>query len=169
MSSVTLGSLIGFDLEEQFQNFDLTEVQQVLVELQSTEVIDLAHAENLQRLSLRGADILSEYIGRMIKTVSYLESQLNKIKNKAALDYKTPDGKTTMDLRKFAAEASPEVEEINIKLAKAKAGKAVLEKKFDILIKSHHYYKDMALGYKKTIVGHGNINPSREKIAEGWE
>ena len=97
------------------------------------------------------------------------QSQLNKIKNKAALDYKTPDGKTTMDLRKFAAEASPEVEEINIKLAKAKAGKAVLEKKFDILIKSHHYYKDMALGYKKTIVGHANINPSREKIAEGWE
>jgi hypothetical protein len=169
MSQHTLGSLIGADLEEKFQNFDLTEVQELLSELQSTDVIDLAHAENLQRLSLRGADILSEYMGRMIKTVGYLESQLNKVKNKVALEYKTADGKTTMDLRRFAAEASPEVEEINTKLAKAKAGKLVLDKKFDILIRSHHYYKDLASGYKKTIVGQSNINPTREKMPEGWE
>lgn len=169
MNTQTLGNLIGSELEEHFQSFDLTEIQEVLIELQSTEVIDLAHAENLQRLALRGADILSEYLGKMVKTVSYLESQLNKIKNKAALEYKVQDGKTTMDLRKFAAEASPEVEEVNIKLAKAKAGKLVLEKKYDILIRSHHYYKDLAAGYKKTILGHTSINPTREKAPEGWE
>lgn len=164
----TLGAMIGSDMEENFQSFDLSEVQEILMSLQSTEVIDIAHAEDLQRKSLRGADIICEFLGRIIKTTSYLESQLNKVKNKAALEYKAEDGKTTMEMKKMASETSPEVEVASAKLARAKAGKSVLEKKYEILIRTHHHYKDLALGYKKSIVGQSNINPAR-KVAEGWE
>ena len=41
-------------------------------------------------------------------------------KNKAALNYKSPDGsKVTMEMRKFFCECAPEVEELQEKLAKA--------------------------------------------------
>ena len=46
---VRLGDFLGSELEENFADFDLTEIQQVLVQLQSTDAIDLAHAELLQK------------------------------------------------------------------------------------------------------------------------
>jgi len=163
---VRLGDLLGDDLEEEFVNFDLTEIQQVLMKLQYTEAIDLAHAELLQQQALRGADILTEYLGKIVKTVGYLESKVNSTKNKVSLDYQAPDGsRTTADMRKWAGESSPEVEEVQIRLAKAKASKMVLEKKYDILIRSHHHYKDIAAGLRKTILGYG----VPAKIPEGWE
>ena len=42
---VRLGDLLGDELEEEFVNFDLTEIQNVLMRLQYTDAIDLAHAE----------------------------------------------------------------------------------------------------------------------------
>jgi len=56
---VRLGDYLGNELEEDFVNFDLTEIQQVLSQLQSTDAIDLVHAELLQQQALRGADILT--------------------------------------------------------------------------------------------------------------
>lgn len=163
---VRLGDLLGDELEEEFVNFDLTEIQQVLSKLQYTDAIDLAHAELLQQQALRGADILTEYLGKIVKTVGYLESKVNSTKNKVSLDYQAPDGsRTTADMRKWAGESSPEVEEVQIRLAKAKASKMVLEKKYDILIRSHHHYKDIAAGLRKTILGYG----APAKIPEGWE
>ena len=140
---VRLGDLLGDELEEEFVNFDLTEIQNVLMRLQYTDAIDLAHAELLQQQALRGADIIAGYLGKMVKTVGYLESKVNSVKNKAALNYQDPNGnKTTSDMKKWFSESSPEVEEVQIKLAKAKASKSVLDKKYDILIRSHHHYKD---------------------------
>lgn len=163
---VRLGDLLGDELEEEFVNFDLTEIQNVLSKLQDTNAIDLAHAELLQQQALRGADILTEYLGKIVKTVGYLESKVNSTKNKVSLDYQAPDGsRTTADMRKWAGESSPEVEEVQIRLAKAKASKMVLEKKYDILIRSHHHYKDIAAGLRKTILGYG----TPAKIPEGWE
>lgn len=163
---VRLGDLLGDELEEEFVNFDLTEIQQVLSKLQYTDAIDLAHAELLQQQALRGADILTEYLGKIVKTVGYLESKVNSTKNKVSLEYQAPDGsRTTADMRKWAGESSPEVEEVQIRLAKAKASKMVLEKKYDILIRSHHHYKDIAAGLRKTILGYG----APAKIPEGWE
>ena len=166
---VRLGDLLGDDLEEEFISFDLTEIQQVLSKLQYTDAIDLAHAELLQQQALRGADILTEYLGKIVKTVGYLESKVNSTKNKVSLDYQAPDGsRTTADMRRWAGESSPEVEEVQIRLAKAKASKMVLEKKYDILIKSHHHYKDIAAGLRKTILGY--TPPTiQDKIPEGWE
>ena len=101
----------------------------------------------------------------MVKTVGYLESKVNSVKNKAALNYQDPNGnKTTSDMKKWFSESSPEVEEVQIKLAKAKASKSVLDKKYDILIRSHHHYKDIAAGLRKTILGY-----SVSKIPEGYE
>jgi len=166
---VRLGDLLGDELEEEFISFDLTEIQQVLSKLQYTDAIDLAHAELLQQQALRGADILTEYLGKIVKTVGYLESKVNSTKNKVSLDYQAPDGsRTTADMRRWAGESSPEVEEVQIRLAKAKASKMVLEKKYDILIKSHHHYKDIAAGLRKTILGY--TPPTiQDKIPEGWE
>lgn len=170
--SIKLSDFLGTNLEENFLDFDFTEIQQVLSKLQETDAIDLSHAELLQQQALRGADILTEYLGKIIKTVGYLEAKVNSTKNKVSLNYQAPDGaKTTADMKKWAGEASIEVEEIQIKLAKAKASKMVIEKKYDILIKSHHHYKDMATGMRRTILGYsgGGGKSSEEKTPEGWE
>lgn len=168
--TVTLGDLLGQQLEEEFSNFDLTEIQDVLSNLRDLSAIDLAHAELFQQQTLRGADMIAEYLGKMVKTVSYLESKVSSLKNKAALDYVAPNGKSTMDLKKMAGETSPEVTVLGESLAKAKGAKSILEKKYDILIKSHHHYKDISAGLRKTILGYSvPSNNELNKPAEGWE
>jgi hypothetical protein len=165
--SIKMSDFLGSQVEEDFLSFDMTEIQEVLAKLKETDPIDLAHAELLQQQALRGADILVEYLGKIVKTVGYLEAKVSNVKNKAALEYKAPDGaRTTIDMRKFAAEASPEVEAAQIKLARAKATKLVLERKFDLLVRSHHYYKDLTAGLRRTILGYpvSSIN-----IPEGYE
>lgn len=162
---VRLGDLIGANPEEDFRNFDLTEVQQVLGNLRETDAIDLAHAELLQQQALRGADILAEYMSKMVKTVAHLEAKVNSIKNKVSLDYTAPGGaRTTVDMKKWAAECSPEVTTALEKLAEAKGGKVALEKKFDIMVRSHHHYKDIAQGLRRTILGFAPV-----KVPEGYE
>lgn len=153
----TLGDIIGTQLEEEFVNFDLTEIQDILANLQETDAIDLAHAEMLQQKALRGADVISEYLAKLIKTTSYLESKVNSVKNRISLDYNAPEGiRTTIEMRKWAGESSSEVEELSIKVARAKGSKSILEKKYDILIKLHHHYKDMAAGLRKSVLGYNN-------------
>jgi hypothetical protein len=170
MEKVYVKDLVGEELEEEFLHFDLTEIQQVLAKLQYTEAIDLPHAEVLQQQSLRGADILCEHLSKLVKTVSYLEGKLNSVKNKAALNYTSPDGsRVTMEMRKFYAESAPDVEELQEKLAKAKASKTLLEKKFDIIMKSHYYYRDVAAGLRKTILGYSLPAVTAEPVPEGWE
>ena len=165
---VRLGDLLGSNPEEDFRNFDLTEVQQVLAQLQGTDAIDLAHAELLQQQALRGADILAEYMAKMVKTVSHLEAKVNSTKNKVSLEYLAPDGsRTTTDMRKWAAECSPEVSTAIEKLAEAKGGKVALERKFDIIIKAHHHYKDIAAGLRRTILGYSST--TTEPTPAGYE
>jgi len=166
---VRLGDLLGNELETDFQNFDLSEVQQVLEYLRDTDAIDLVHAEMLQQRALRGADILTEYLGKLTKTVGYLETKVASTKNKVSLEYKASDGaRTTLDMKKWAADVSPEVEAVQIKLAEAKGSKLFLERKYEILIKAHHHFKDIAQGLRRTIVGYsqGTIG---DKIPEGYE
>lgn len=168
MSKIRLESLIGSENEEDFSNFDLTEIQEILSNLRDIDAIDLSHAELLQQQALRGADILSEFLGRMIKTTSYLESKVSALKNRASLDYVSPNGKTTAEMKKWGGEADPLVEEMQVKLAKAKGSKVLLEKKYDILIRLHHHYKDIAVGLRKTILGY-SVSKENNKSADGWE
>ncbi len=165
---VRLGDLLGSNPEEDYRNFDLTEVQQVLIQLQYTDAIDLAHAELLQQQALRGADILAEYMAKMVKTVSYLEAKVNSVKNKVSLEYVAPDGaRTTVDMKKWAAECSPDVTAAIEKLAEAKGAKVALERKFDIIVKAHHHYKDIAAGLRRTILGYNSV--TTDKVPEGYE
>lgn len=165
---VSLGDLLGDQLEEDFITFDMTEIQEVLMKLQETDAIDLAHAELLQQQSLRGADILIEYLGKIVKTVGYLEAKVNRTKNAVSLAYTAPEGRTTAEMKKWAGESSPEVEEVQIKLAKAKGSKIVLERKYEILVKSHHHFKDIAAGMRRTILGYSS-GGSTDKTPEGYE
>jgi len=166
MKNTTLGDLLGTELEEEFIKFDLTEIQDILSNLQSTNAIDLGHAEELQQKALRGADIISEYLAKLVKTTSYLESKVNSVKNKISLEYVAPEGtRTTIEMRKWAGESAPEVEELAIRVAKAKGSKSILEKKYDILIKLHHHYKDIATGLRKTVLGYNQVKSSDN----GWE
>jgi hypothetical protein len=154
---VRLGDVLGVNSVEDFRNFDLTEVQQVLEHLKETDAIDLAHAEFLQQQSLRGADILADHLAKMVKTVAHLEAKVNSVKNRVSLEYVAPDGaRTTVDMKKWAAECSPEVTEAIEKLADAKGGKIALERKFDIIVKAHHHYKDIAAGLRRTILGYSS-------------
>lgn len=161
----TLGNLLTDSLEDEFNDFNLTEIQEVLQHLASTDAIDLPHAESLQQRALRGADIVSEYLGRLVKTTAYLESQVSSAKNKASLSYISDQGKTTAEMKKWAGESSPEVEKIAARLARAKGAKSVLEKKYDILVKSHHHYKEIAAGLRRTVLGYTLSAPSNEP----WE
>lgn len=166
-NTITLGSLIGDQLEDEFANFDLTEIQTTLASLQREEAIDLSHAEQLQQRALRGADIITEHLAKLVKTTSYLESKLNSTKNKASLEYQAPEGaRTTIELKKWAGEVSPEVEVIAIKLSKAKGAKSILEKKYDILIKLHHHYKEIATGLRRSVLGYGNHSNNSETNEE---
>ncbi len=164
---VRLGDLLGNEMEVNFQDFDLTEIQQVLDNLKDIDAIDLAHAEALQQQALRGADILTEYLAKIVKTVGYLEARVQSTKNKVSLEYQAPDGaKTTLDMKKWAADVSPEVDEVQKKLATAKGSKLYLERKYEILIKSHHHFKDIAAGLRKTILGY---SLPADKVPEGYE
>src|ERR1700683_5243350 len=148
----TLGDMLGQSLEEDFATFDLTEINAVLSNLRNTNAIDIAHAEQLQQQALRGADILSEYIGKLVKTVSHLEGKMSSTKNRAALEYKPEGGKATADMRRNAGEASPEVQDCNHRLARAKGAREMMVRKYDILIKSHHAYKELTASMRKGIV-----------------
>lgn len=147
----SLSSLIGVSNEENFLDFDLTEIQTVLADLKNENPIDLAHAESMQQKTLRGADVCAEFLGKLQKTTSYLESKINTLKNKIAMEYDPGDKvKVTMDMRKFAAESHPDVEDLQVKLSKAKGSKLVLEKKYELLIKQHHFLKEISMGLRKT-------------------
>lgn len=145
---------MGPGVEDNFDDFDITEIQEVLSVLRNTDPIDLAHAELVSQQCLRCADILSEYLGKLTKTLSYLESSYSAAKNQASLDYEAPAGRTTAEMKKWAGEVAPEVKAAAIKLAKAKGSKAALDKKYEILLKAHHHYKDIASGMRKTILNY---------------
>lgn len=165
---VRLGDLLGDTMEEEFVNFDITEIQQVLDNLRDIDAIDLAHAELLQQQSLRAADILVEYLAKIVKTVAHLEAKVNSTKNRVSMDYTTPDGsRVTLDMRKWAAEVSPEVVEVQDRLAKAKGSKVFLERKYEILVKAHHHFKDIASGMRKTILGYSS--GTSEPTPPGYE
>ena len=163
---VKLGDFLGSQDEEDFLEFDMTEIKEVSESLQYTEAIDLAHAELLQQQALRGADIIIGYLGKVVKTIGYLEARVNSVKNRVSLEYKAPEGKTTTDMKIWAANCSTDVEDIQNRLSAAKASKMVLDKKYDILIKSHHHWKDIAQGLRKTILGYGQI---KEEAVPGYE
>lgn len=166
---VRLGDFLGTEAEENFMDFDLSEVEEVLRNLRDIDAIDLAHAETLQQQALRGADIITGYLGKMVKTVGYLEAKVNSTKNKVSLEYRDPDGsRTTIDMKKWAGESSPEVEKVQIKLANAKGSKLVLDRKYEILIKSHHHFKDIASGIRKTILGYSQ-STTNEPVPNGYE
>lgn len=165
---VRLKDFLGENLEEEFLNFDLTEIQEVLEGLKQTDIIDIAHAELLQLQALRGADILTEYLAKIVKTVSYLESLVSSTKNKVSMNYTAPDGaRTTLDMKKWAGEVSQEVLEVQERLASAKGSKVFLEKKYDILIKLHHHFKDIAGGLRKSILGYSL--GTTDRTPEGYE
>lgn len=166
---VRLGDFLGSELEENFSNFDLTEIEEVLIHLHETDAIDLSHAELLQQQALRGADVLTGYLGKIVKTISYLETKVNSTKNRISLEYTAPEGRTTVEMKKWAGEVgSPELEQWQIKLGSAKGSKLVLERKYEILVKAHHHYKDIAQGLRRTILGYSPATAS-EKIPEGYE
>lgn len=165
---VRLGDLLGNDLEVDFESFDLYEIQQVLDSLKDITAIDLPHAELLQQQALRGADVLIEYQAKIVRTVGYLEAKVNSTKNKVSMEYQAPDGaRTTLDMKKWAGETSPEVEKVQIKLASAKGAKLYLDRKYEILVKAHHHFKDIAAGMRKTILGYSS--GAAEKTPEGYE
>lgn len=154
MSQITLGQLLGNNDVESFEEFDLTEVQKVLKSLAIEDPIDIAHAEYLQQRSLYGAELLIDLSAKMVKTVGFLESKMNSLKNKCALEYKSTDDKVrvTAEMRKNASECDPRVEELSYILAKAKGAKLAIEKKLDLILKTHYHFKEVAQNHKQGII-----------------
>lgn len=157
--------LVGEDFDDSFMEWDMSDVQELVSALQDTSIPDVAHAESLAQKALRCADILSEYLSKIVKVIHHLDSRVSSKKNKAALDYEDDNKKVTMEMRKMAGECSPEVEKLNDTLARAKGTKAVLEKKYDIVIKAHHNFKEIGAGYRKSILGY---NPASNNNKDTW-
>jgi hypothetical protein len=166
--TISLGDLIGYELEEQFFSFDLTQVEAILSQLAEPVPSDIAHAETAQQAALRAADILATYLAKMVKHVSYLESSLNSTKNKVSLEYSASEGRTTMEMKKWAAESSPEVDKIQIALARAKGSKLFLEKKYDLLIRQHHHLKDISSGMRRNMPSVHSTIPHQESADNEW-
>lgn len=157
--SQVLSDLIGNTFEDEFAEFDLSEIQQVLASLKTDQpIVDVAKCEWFQQKALRGADIITEYLGKVVKLTSHFESKVNSLKNKAALEYTAKEGRTTAEMKKQAGECSPDIEPWLEKLAKVKAAKVVLEKKYDILIRTHYFYKEIATGMRRGIISIPNGN-----------
>ena len=97
-------------------------------------------------------------------TISILEAKVTAAKNKASLEYKALEGKTTADMKKYAGESDPEVERLQIRLGRAKGAKQAISSKYEILLKAHHHFKDLALGYRQ-----GNKMVAPNKPSPGWE
>lgn len=149
---VTVKDIIGNGFDDEFEDFDMTEIQELVSELQSNQLPDLASSEYMMQRSLRCADLIGEYLCKLVKLVSYYEALANKTKYAVALAYEDPKGgKTTQEAKKWAGESSVELLEIEIKIAKIKGAKAVLEKKFEIVIRMFHSIKDMASGMRKSL------------------
>jgi hypothetical protein len=166
---VKLGDFVSTELEENFSDFDMSEIEQVLVNLKETDAIDLAHVELLQQQALRGADVVAGYLGKMVKIIGFLETKVNSTKNKISLEYTAPEGRTTMEMKKWAGEVgSPELEQWQDKLGSAKGSKLVLDRKYEILVKAHHHFKDIAQGLRRTILGYSS-STTADKVPEGYE
>jgi hypothetical protein len=163
--TTTLGDILGTSLEENFIDFDMTLIREILNSLAQETAYDLPQAEMLQQKALQGADIISDYLCKLVKTVSYLETKVNSTKNNVSLHFEAKEGRTTSEMKKWAGESSSLVENIQIQLSTAKGAKSLLEKKYDILIKTHHHYKDIATGLRKTVLGYA----PNSNIPEGYE
>jgi hypothetical protein len=156
--------VIGESVDEAFLDYDYTRIQETLNEISNNDTPDIAHAQYLQHKCLVAADILAEYSGKIIKHLSYLENKLTSIRNKYALEYRDPiTNKATGEMRAFAVKSCPDADEYEENLARAKGVKALLDKKFDILIKAHHLYKDVANQLIRTIPGENNVPNTDEK------
>ena len=154
MAKITLGELLGNDMVENFEDFDLTEVQKVLKSLAVEDAMDVSFCAYLQQRSLYGAELLIDMSAKMVKTVGYLESKINSVKNKCALEYKHPDDKVrvTAEMRKSASESDPKVDELSLMLAKCKGAKFALEKKLDLILKSHYHFKELAAAQNQGVI-----------------
>jgi len=162
----TLKDYLGNDDFSSFESFDLTKIKEILNYLSVEDPIDIAHAEKLQQKALWGANLITDYLTQVVKVSNVLESKISALKNKAALEYKnTDDKKVTADLRKYAAESDPKVEEYNDLLAKAKAARVFLEKKYDLLIKTHYFFKEVCIGYKRE-TGTVSIDSKPNQVAK---
>jgi len=151
---ITLKQVLGDKDYEDFDEFDITEAQQVLRKLSIDRPMDLGDYEKLQQQSLYAADLLIGFIAKLNKTVYLLETKINSRKNAISLNYKASDGKTTAEMRKSAGECDEETGKLNEQIGKAKGAKLYLDKKYELLIKSHHHFKDLASSIRNT----GNTN-----------
>jgi len=158
-STQPLSNFIGKTFDDNFEEFDLVEIQQVLASLKSEEpIVDISKCEWFQQKALRGSDVISEYLGKIVKLTSFFESKINSAKNKAALEYTAKEGRTTAEMKKQAGECSPDIEQWVEKLAKVKAAKTLLEKKYDTLVRTHYHYKEIANGLRRGMIKVPNGN-----------
>lgn len=174
MAKILLGDLLGNNDIEKFEDFDLTEVQNVLKSLSNEDPFDIAHCMWLQGRALCGAELLIDMSAKMIKTIGFLETKINSLKNKCALEYKGPgDGiRITAELRKNAGECDPKVEELSLLLAKSKGAKQAIDKKLDLILKTHYHYKELAANQQQGIISGAPkaAMTSKEDFKKiGWE
>ena len=174
MAKVLLGDLLGNNDIEDFNSFDLTEIQKVLKSLAIEDALDISHCQYLQQRSLFGAECLIDFSAKMVKTVGFIEAKINTLKNKCSLEYKHPEEgiRITAEMRKSGGESDPRVEELSFLLARAKGAKLAIEKKLDLILKMHYHFKELAISMQQGIISGAPkaamLSEKQEYSKVGW-
>ncbi len=165
--------IIGDKMEEDFLEFDYTYIQETLNEVSNSATPNLAMAEYLQFKCLSAADVLIEYSGKLIKYSTYLDNKITSMRNRHAMEFYAANPKAAADIRAMSLKSCPDADELENTSAQLKGTRAIIEKKFDLLIKAHHHYKEVASRLNRMIPSE-NGRPGSEKGYErqdfdgGW-
>lgn len=155
----TLKDIVVKDDMDAYLSFDMTEIDVILSSLKNTTACDIATSEFLQQQSLRCADIIAELLSQIVYVYSNLESELSFVKNKTSFDFKpSDDKKNTADMRKYAGESHSNIPQLTQKISAAKAARDLCQRKYELLIKAHHHYKEISTSMRKTIISNNTVN-----------
>jgi len=153
---------IGETFEDDFMEFDLTLVHDLLDDINNNSAPDLYQAEDLRRRTIVGMRMLTQYEGRLIKITNYLNSKIPAIRSKYAIHY-TNEGKKdpTDKTRDYAFKSCPDAEPFEKTLAQATAARTVVQKKYELLSKAHYMYRDLCLRQSGMMPLDGSKNTPR--------
>jgi len=136
----------GIDMAKLRKDED--ELNSINKEFPEDGLINIANAERLAGLSMRGITICDYWIPILMVILGSLNSLRNKAKNEAYVNAKAPNGdRVTADLRKHMSEIDPEYNQLSLQYERIKSIIKHFEDKRDAFKTFHFFMKDQQKAY----------------------
>lgn len=173
MAKKTLGEILEFDTFNP-ESLDVAHIQALSEDIPLDGHVDMATAEKLAVQFLRGADMCSEVLCRIVWWLAKKEGEVQHAHAKAMLVKALGQGlKTAKEKERFAAGDKDYLDACE-RVARAKAMKKWLENKHSNLISAHYLMKEIAKGSIKNRDAGGGVTtftgsspaPSERKFGE---